>query len=173
MCQSAIVLAQLDGICRAGYFDRNFGISWLPEWEDLVSLLKLIPEEIESFGPNSFYNPTFGEGSKLVGGADADLILDDILIEIKVTKKLELRREYFNQLIGYYLLSLVGGVNGNTDIKPIKRIGVYFARHGYLWQIPLSEIAPQKTFDEFLVWFADYVKRTGTFMPVKVHTIYT
>ena len=96
-----------------------------------------------------------------VGGADADLILDDILIEIKVTKKLELRREYFNQLIGYYLLSLVGGVNGNTDIKPIKRIGVYFARHGYLWQIPLSEIAPQKTFDEFLVWFADYVKRTG------------
>lgn len=173
LCQSAIVLAQLDGIRRAGYFDPNFGISWLPEWEDLITLLQLVPEEMESFGPQSFYNPTFGEGSKLVGGADADLILDDVLIEIKVTKKLELRREYFNQLIGYYLLSLIGGVNGNKDVKPINRIGVYFARHGYLWQIPLSEIAAQKTFDEFLMWFTEYVNRTGKRTPIVVHTTYT
>lgn len=40
-----------------------------------------------------------------------DLLLDNSLIDIKTTKYLELKRDYLNQLIGYYILFLIGGID--------------------------------------------------------------
>ncbi len=47
-------------------------------------------------------NPPFSLSWKL-GGADADLILDGCLLDIKVTKAPAMRREVAYQLIGYLL----------------------------------------------------------------------
>jgi hypothetical protein len=39
-------------------------------------------------------NPDFGFASKLVGGADADIVLDSTLIDIKTVKAATLKPEY-------------------------------------------------------------------------------
>jgi hypothetical protein len=68
-----------------------------------------------------------------IGGADADLILDDTLIDVKTTKHFKLEWVAFYQLIGYVLLARVGGVNGNhTRGRAVQRIGIYYARYGRL-----------------------------------------
>lgn len=155
--RSALLLSQLDVIFRADYFDPNFGIYNSEDIKDLKALTKLINDKHFVAKKKCYFNPTFGEGSMLVGGADADLILDDLLIDIKATKDLKLDREYINQLIGYYVLSLIGGVSTNTKARPIKRVGVYFARHGQLWTVPIKELGDKKKFDDFKNWFVDYV----------------
>ncbi len=56
-------------------------------------------------------NPTFSAASELVSGA-GDVVLDGTMIDIKVNKNLEMGRDIFNQLVGYYYLSCIGGIDG-------------------------------------------------------------
>ncbi len=69
-------------------------------------------------------NPTF-QGSEDVGGADADLIIGDTLIDIKATKLPNFKPHYIYQLLGYVLLDYEGQYNINS-------IGFYLARQG-IW----------------------------------------
>ena len=94
-----------------------------------------------------------------MGGADADLIIDNTLIDIKTTKNLKLDRSHLNQVLGYYVLSLIGGINNNPNDRPIENIGLYFARHGELWTLPLHKFGDQRKFEEFKDWFVSYVSR--------------
>jgi hypothetical protein len=80
-------------------------------------------------------NPTF-EGSRDVGGADADLIVDGCLIEIKMTtqpRRLDKWRERLYQLLGYCLLDY-------SDEYAIREVGVYLARQHVLLRWPLDEL---------------------------------
>jgi hypothetical protein len=85
--------------------------------------------------------------------ADADLVLDDLLIDIKTVKEASFDREVFNQLIGYYALHLIGGFRKGGRHRKIKRLGVYFARHGQLVTVDVASIVNPKTFPAFLRWF--------------------
>jgi hypothetical protein len=58
--------------------------------------LPLVPE-----GCRWRANPTFAQ-SRPLGGADADIVVDDLLLAIKVTARALDRRNFF-QLIGYLL----------------------------------------------------------------------
>jgi hypothetical protein len=157
LLRSSLLLSQLDVVFRAGRLDPNFGIYNSEDVEDLKALIRLINPEDFAAKKKCYLNPTFGDGSILVGGADADLILDDLLIDIKVTKQLKLERDHFNQLIGYYILSLIGGVSTSKRVTPIKRVGVYFARYGQLWTVPIEDLGDKKKFDDFKEWFVQYV----------------
>lgn len=131
--------------------------------EDIADLYALIDAtDLTKFRVRvrAYLNPDFGKGSQLVHGADADLILDDTLIEIKVVQRLCLKQEYLNQLIGYYALSLFGGVNGQIGDSIIKNIGIYFARHGVLWTAPLSFFGNDDRFRRFTESFVGYVEET-------------
>ncbi len=77
-------------------------------------------------------NPTF-EGSGDVGGADADLILDDCLIEIKATVYPRVDPRWLHQLIGYLLLDY-------DDRYAIRQVGVYLARQAMLLRWPLATL---------------------------------
>lgn len=81
-----------------------------------------------------FLNPTF-DGSHHVGGADADLILDGQLVDIKSTVSSDLHKlsMWLRQLVGYVLLDY-------TDKYRIQAIGFYFARHGVHVSWPLPEL---------------------------------
>ncbi len=68
--------------------------------------------------------PTF-VGSADVGGADADMIIGDLLLDVKAKAKATLRREEFYQLIGYALLDY-------DDRYRIERVGIYLSRFGHL-----------------------------------------
>ncbi len=156
--KSALYLSRLDVTFRAGMIDSNLGNESEHDIKDVRQLISVINHDHFKVDNHCFLNPTFGHGSQLVGGADADLIIDDTLIDIKVSKNLAVERDHLNQTIGYYILSLIGGVNNDENFKPIKNVGLYFARHGVLWKVPLSTFADEKTFLDFKDWFITYIE---------------
>lgn len=168
LIKSALLLAQLEPIYRAGLIDTNIGIIDNRDVEDLRNLLSL-------FNPKDFkakeiclLNPSFNY-SGLVGGADADLVIDDMLIDIKTTKNLELRRSDFNQIIGYYALYEIGGINGMPQNYDIKRLGIYFSRYGYLYLIDVQRIIDEIKFIDFLEWFKQ--RATEGYLPDNAHLV--
>lgn len=100
-------------------------------------------------------NPNFGEGSRLVQGADADVLIDDTLIEIKTTKKLEFKREYFDQLMGYFILNQVSGIGSLSPKPQINKLAVYFSRFGYLYTFNVYDVVDWRTFPAFVDWFVN------------------
>jgi hypothetical protein len=159
LIENAIFLAKLDNYFRAKVIEQSFDAHNPEDIKDLKALVSLLDLDKFVAKEKCYFNPTFGAGSSLVGGADADLIIDNTLIDIKTTKHLKLEREHLNQVIGYYILSLIGGVNNNPDEQPIENIGIYFARHGELWTIPIRQLGTQSKFEDFKDWFVDYASR--------------
>jgi len=157
--KSAILLAQLDPIYRAGYIDENMGIVDKDDIQDLRNLISLV--NIEDFKANSYclLNPTFNEGSVLVGGADADIVIDNQIIDIKTTKKLEMGREMFNQIIGYYILGKIGGIGEDKIDGPnINKIGFYFSRYGIKHMYNVEEIINFDSLSNFIDKFENKAK---------------
>jgi hypothetical protein len=75
--------------------------------------------------PNEVHpGPTFA-GSADVGGADADIIIGDLLLDVKAKAKATVGREEFYQLAGYVLLDY-------DDHYGIDRVGLYLSRFGHL-----------------------------------------
>ena len=89
---STIYLAQLDPIFRAGVIDPKLGAADKENIEDLKALISNIKPETFKAKKLCVLNPTFGKGSILVGGADADLLIDDALIDVKTTKDFRLEK---------------------------------------------------------------------------------
>lgn len=154
---STIFLAKLDVYYRTAIVDQNFDVHNEDDIKDLTALISIVKHEHFKANDKCYFNPTFGKGSILVGGADADLIIDNTLIDIKVTKELKLERKHLNQVLGYYILSLIGGVNDNPMDRPIENVGIYFARHGELWTVPLIQFGSQQKFQDFKKWFIQFV----------------
>ena len=65
-------------------------------------------------------NPTF-TGSSLTGGADADLIVDGCLIDLKSTMKTNLDSTEFMQIVTYALLDV-------DDLHKIRRVSLWYLR---------------------------------------------
>ena len=99
---------------------------------DLVALSGAAISEIGHLlkGP-VILNPTF-TGSDDVGGADADLIVDDCLIDIKTTKSKSLDRDTAYQLVGYMLLDY-------ENKYRISSLGFYLSRIPALIVWPANE----------------------------------
>jgi hypothetical protein len=104
------------------------------EWlEDLCTLSWAAYDTVGGlFGESFVLDPTF-DGSADVGGADADLILDDCLIEIKTTLNPSWTRLWLDQLLGYVLLDY-------PDRYRIRSIGIYLARQRILVRWPLDQV---------------------------------
>ncbi len=149
---STIVLAKLDMIQRIGRLEPKLFDYEDSDIADLKNLISIVDYPAFKSKKVSALNPTFGEASLLVGGADADFVIDDTLIDIKTTKNLKFKREHFDQLIGYYILSRIDQIDGVNNHK-IKKIAIYFSRHGLLHSIPISQIENNPKFDSFVHWF--------------------
>ena len=124
----------------------------------LNNLITLVDPRLFKAKKICLLNPTFKKASELVKGADADLVIDDMLIDIKTTKYLQNKQDYFNQLIGYYTLYRIGGISGMPATNKIKRLGIYFSRHGYLQLYNIKDITIIKDkdkFSEFVEWLKE------------------
>lgn len=84
-------------------------------------------------------NPTFA-GSIDIGGADADIIVDGCLIDIKTSISSQIRAEYLYQLAGYLLLDY-------DDHYSFNSVSIYMARQGLLFRWPVSEFVYELTGD--------------------------
>ncbi len=79
------------------------------------------------------------DGSGDVDGADADLVVDGCLIDIKTTiDPARLDREWVYQVFGYVLLDY-------HDSYELKAVGVYLTRQGRLICWPFAEWLPRLT----------------------------
>ena len=148
-----ILLAQLDAYFRAQFIGEDFGIIDDGDEADLQKLISLVVPASFRTKELCLLNPTFGQASKLVKGADADLVIDNVLIDIKTTTKLEFKRDHFNELIGYYTLHKLGGIP-NAPVEPnIEDLGIYYSRYGELYTFPVTEAIPVTNFPSFMKWF--------------------
>ncbi len=132
-----IVLAKMESVFRSGRDFSNSDIFHVDDGDvhDLEHLLGLIDSRLFTAKTQCVLNPGFGQSSVDVGGADADFILDDTLIDIKTAKELKLERSHFRQLLGYYVLNR----RENNRHGRLKKLGVYFARFGKLFTFPIPE----------------------------------
>ena len=112
------------GIPDADWITDIRALSWrfYANLNHLLSLSRFLPTVGEDRG--------FGSG---VGGAEPDLIVDDTLVEIKVSKKSLIKIEWFRQLLCYALLDY-------RDEFWIRGIGFYLARQGLLVHWSLEEV---------------------------------
>ncbi|MCL4437716.1 hypothetical protein M1513_01605 [Patescibacteria group bacterium] len=156
--KSALLLAQLDPIYRAAYIDKNIGKIDSKDVDDLKRLISIInPKDFKAL-KYCLLNPTFGKASASIGGADADICIDDKLIDIKTTKFLKLDRKFFNQIIGYYILSKIGNINGLPHKSEITDLGIYFSRYGKLSTFKVANIIDIKKLPNFIKWFNKKVR---------------
>jgi len=152
-------MSYLDPIFRVGKGIEYIGTHADKEdIEDIKKLLSLMDNN--TFKAKSIYisNPTFGKASQLVGGADADIIIDDMLIDIKTTKNIEFTLHYFCQVIGYLLLYRISGIDGEEQKTEINRLGIYYSRYGYLFTFDVKNLIDNKSLEEITIWFETKIK---------------
>ena len=104
-------------------------------------------------------NPTFS-GSRDVGGADADLIIDGCLIELKSSRK-NLDSDDLRQVLGYCLLDYDG-------THRISSLAIYRTRHGITHHWTISDFLVRamqfpKSLPDLRNEFRELVERSRTF----------
>lgn len=152
MAGHALRLAKLDSIYRRQTLDLSFEDVDKGDISELVALLQIVPFDQLTHDKVLLLNPDFGQISKLVQGADADLISGDLLVDFKVVRTAKLDSRMLDQLLGYYLLARKEQT-ADPQFPPIGRVGIYFARHGFLWSIETSEWISRPEFSEVEQWF--------------------
>ncbi len=153
---SALDLATLDLINTANYMKPlNQAEPDKDDVEDLRKLIAIINPETIKAEHTCVLSPSFGPEAEKLMSAEGDLVIDNALIDIKTFGNLKLRRETFNQIIGYYTLYRIGGIQGMSDDNKITKIGVYFSRHGYLHTYQVEDIINESTYLDFIEWFKE------------------
>jgi len=151
--RDCIFLASLDPLYRAPVTldkwrnpeaDGDLLHDAMRELEALAVLALSIPDR---FGPPSlplWPNPTFGEGSRLVGGADADMVIGCTLWEIKSKAKFTFDGFTWAQLAGYWVLSQISDVPFE-----IERFAVYLARFGASLHLDLDVLKSKVDLEKY------------------------
>ena len=162
LLRSALLLAGLDVVYRtwqAKYFSTS---TTDKDVEDLRNLWNVLEEgDLRDMAEPVRLNPTFGEASGMVGGADADFIAGDTLVDVKTTKNGRFTRDHFNQLAGYCVLDYLERKNGMWNDASLNRAGVYFSRHGTLMTVDTGRIYNAPGFAGFVDEFCRLANPAG------------
>ncbi len=148
----AVRLAKLDPYYRAAYADPTFAKAGTQETKEIVRLLSIVPFDSLRHPSTLLLNPSFGRYSDLVGGADADLIVGNRLIEIKATKKPHVERDMVRQLVGYMILAHRAR-RSDRSLPRLRTLEIYFARHGFMWSMPTAAILGSPGYADVERWF--------------------
>ena len=131
----SIFYAKAESVYRRGKLMEDFFEVKNSDIAELKSVFALCIQNKELLNQDSYYevNPGFNNLPVVINGAEPDLIKDSTLIEIKTVSKLKIERHFLNQLLSYYIL----GLNENKQLE-INKLGIYFARHDYLFTFDIS-----------------------------------
>ena len=107
------------------------------DWvEDAAALGGAFAERYPAWrGARAVLNPRFA-GSVDIGGADADLIADGCIWEIKTTRRSGAQGEWLRQLLGYILLDYDGE-------HAVDRVGLLLPRHNTRFSWSLGELTAE------------------------------
>ena len=153
-------VSQLDLIYRSGIF-----LGYFKKIEDyqVADLRKIVMNIKETYFMGKQYvigNPSFGKASRLVGGADGDLIIDRKMVEVKTVKSTAKWKEYLSQLLAYYALLENGGVDGISFSVEIDTLSIYFSRHAEMVDFPIMSIFQSKNEKvSFVKWFGQRITK--------------
>ena len=145
-------LAKFDQVYRAGYVHDDFEKNNQDNTEDVLKIFQNV--NFDRFTPHicCLLNPSLKAVGSF-GGADADLVFDDVLIDLKTSTEFKLTSRDLNQLIGYLVLSRLGGFSGAKNTPQIRRLGIYFARYAYLYTFSVDELITEDNLNTFCKWF--------------------
>lgn len=132
MIDHSINYAIMDTFYRSGYPIELKPMDRKAIGDEILALMTIVPFEI--FKPKKWVvsGPRFTLAEPL-GGADADLIIDSMLIDLKTVSIIKDSRDIINQLYGYWFFSLLNLEQDPTNERSeIDTLAVYFARHGLL-----------------------------------------
>ena len=147
----AIRLAKLDVLYRVGRLDQTFETAERCDIDEVTELLRIVNWRDFPIEASLMLNPTLGCGDLEIG-ADADLIAGDCIVDIKTTGVDNVKGDWLDQLLVYLLLARHRRRRGD-DIPEIQALGVYFARHGFLWKREVRTWTGHPQFPEFEQWF--------------------
>lgn len=137
--RGCLFLARLDHYYRADRKSPDYFRVDQEDLDDLEALARLATERQAVFAPKRrlILNPGFGQMEQAVDGADADVLIDNQLIDIKVLSYAKGPWVgHQHQLIGYWLLAAMQG-----EPWPIDKLGIYLARDGELYTLPVRVLA--------------------------------
>ena len=130
--RAAVVNSPLFSLGAKASADEQLALAPPPAVADLVALTGAAVAAMgHLFKKSMISNPVFA-GSLDVGGADADLIINRCLIDIKTTKNRSLDRRTAYQLVGYLLLDYENQYRINS-------LGFYLSRIPALIVWPVDE----------------------------------
>ena len=152
--------------------DSNFGKIEAKDIEDLRNLINILSPEHFSFRNTCQIKPPLEVPLIPHTITEADLIIDDAIIDVKVTKTPRLTPAIFRQLTAYFILhNYSTGTNfkiKNKDIVKfsINKMGVYFARHGILYKFNAEDVflpsAPEELVIPLFRQITKYCLGSGT-----------
>lgn len=132
-----IDMAKLDTFFRSGYPSAPLGNNPPEAIEEMRALLERADEFVHHPCQEIHLNPTFGSWSSHIGGADADVIYDRELTDIKTVKERKVRLDDHFQLMGYALLSDLAIEDGEA-VTAIDSVALYYSRFGAWWTVDIQ-----------------------------------
>lgn len=146
-----------DGTLQANSFEEDI----VTELQDLFHVLR---EQDELIGESVVISPVFGERSFILEG-HGDFIIDDTLIDVKLTEDPAFKPGYWRQLLAYYILNdihrelraaEIDSYGSDVPYPELSTMGVYYARFGELQMIDVAEyLQPQDKYEQFRAFFID------------------
>lgn len=155
--EACTFLGYIEDYIRSGRIREN-GYDVNPhEVVDLSQLASRTQEVAHVFRKQSrvLYNPSFGAMSNLVGGADADFVIDDMLVDIKTVRRFGYQIEHVRQLIGYYILAKFD----NDFPVVIDKLGIFFSRFNRFVFVTIEDIQTGFDLEGFSKKFIDILQK--------------
>jgi hypothetical protein len=123
---------------------------------DLLQLYDVIPDEFTTFDTVRV-NPEFGPVEHGVRGVDVDCLCDGCLVTVKTTKQSKFSIIHWRSLVVFATLAEASRraderFSDETTLPEITQVGLYFARHGYLWTYPTDDIYTHPSYKNFRNW---------------------
>ena len=144
-------MAAADMLVRTGEFRPDTRVD--PDvTQELVGLASIFdPGASFPFRRACLLNPSLDLG-EAVGGADAAIIVDGLLIDIKTTISPGMNSGQVRKLAGYAVLHALGGISlaeGARHEEPITDVALYFSRHGKLARWRIDDVFPHDGLKRF------------------------
>lgn len=155
LIRQVIRMAYIDTAGRSGMYFDDIGKNADPaDIDDVREQFLLLEKTADSFRAKKtcILNPDFHAAFMRGVPADADAIVDDMLVEIKSTKKIwDNHRRSFCQVIGYVVLNEMEGKQRHD----INRLGFYYSRYGYFAEFALKDVITGQGLASLVKWFED------------------
>jgi hypothetical protein len=161
LISAALCLAYLEGTRRSGVFNEADIVIDERDIADLRQLLSLVRQQEFASRKACYLNPTFGTTR-----SNADLIIDEKVIEIKTIKNLVLDRRHLHQLVQYYILLSLEGIdverkrpiNYFEEVCEVNQICIYFSRYGYLHVMKIADLINPENLPGFVKWYIEVTR---------------